>query len=723
MRLPNLSLATIAALVAVEPACTSSAEDVAPSTHVTFALDGGVPRFGAVPFPSDLQRASGQVARLEGFSTMVGAHEDALRDGLAALDGFGRTTPSVFFLDGDVDPSSLAEPSAMLVDVDRASPERGRTFPVVTRAIPSLRVVSVLPRPGTVLAPGRRYAAILTSRVRSANGTPLAAADAFAALARATCDARKTDAEKLYGDALDALVESHAIAGPGDVAGLAVFTTSRAVMELPALRDRVRALAPPKTVFDEAAAAPYAIKIFSRTSTPNLDDWLGTAPDKDETGKDWPGLDNPGGVPHDSIGAIATFAYESPSFLDAKTHHFERGPDGSFRLADEHALVPVTMVVPSTAPPAEGFPVVVAAHGLGGTRNNMLAIANELARAGFVVVGIDDVQHGARRGTKDLQSNYAGSYRGPDGLPDHDQLGGLDFFAGFVDLLAIRDNFRQTVLDHVSLVRLVQSASIDLAPLETALGGKAPLDGSKVFWTGGSFGGIMGATTVAIEPELRAASLQVPGGGFLHFVVPKSAQMSGLVSSLVMTAYGLDGEAPIDAFHPLIGVAATIVEAGDPLSYAPHVFASPFTFDGKPRSRPANVLLTYALDDEVLPNGATYALVRAMGLTAVGAPIRPIAGVPIAAGPVRGNLGGGTGAAIEYSPATHALGYQRWGDRAYGAYAGELDDGPAVPLTHTVRIEMPIREHIAGAVHFFRTATEGTAEAMVTSPARAFDPK
>lgn len=664
--------------LALAGGCGSSAEETR-ATRVTFVR--ATPKFGTVPFPSDLFRHDGRVDRIEGFDRVVGAHADALQEGYAALDGFGRTTATLFFVDGPVEPSAVA---AMLVDVDATSPDRGKKYPVVTKVLPSMKVISVLPLPGTVLDPGRKYAVAL------AKNATLVGDDGWLATAKKTKETRNSPADKLYGDALDVLVETGATKRD-DVAGLAVFTTSRAVEELPVLREIVRASTP-------RAHTDVVIK-FTGATTPSLDDWLG-APIKDDAGHDWPGLDNPGGVPHDAIGAVATFSYESPSFLNPRTHHFE-----GRRVADPHARVPVTVVVPSAPPPATGYPVIVAAHGLGGTRNNLLAIANELARAGFVTIGIDDVAHGARRGTKDLINNYAGTYKGPDGLPDRDQLGGLDFFAGFIDMLAIRDNFRQTVLDHVALVRLVQEPGA----LDGVLGAKLPLDGQRVVWTGGSFGGIMGATTVAVEPELRAASLQVPGGGFVHLLIPGSLAMSGLVHTVVRGAYRLEDEEALDQFHPLSNLAATIVEAGDPLVFAPHVFKSPLM----KRERPAQVLLTYALDDEVLPNLATHALIRAMGLPVLGSPLSPIEGVPLVAAPATKNLFGGTGVAVEYAPATHALGYQRWGDRSYLRGA----DGVLAPMAKPVRIEMPLREHLAQVVHFFNTS-----EAIQTAKGRPFDP-
>src|SRR6185436_15681683 len=116
--------------------------------------------------------------------------------------------------------------------------------------------------------------------------------------------------------------------------------------------------------------------------------------------------------------------------------------------------------------------------------------------AGFAVIGIDDVLHGARAGIPDEKNNYKGPWMGPDGIPDELPLA-VSFFAGFADFVAVRDNFRQTVLDQTSLVRLVQSQKLDLSPIAAATGGATPvLDGTRIYWSGGSLGGIMGTMTV-----------------------------------------------------------------------------------------------------------------------------------------------------------------------------------------------------------------------------------
>ena len=714
--LPVLVLAALLPVWGGASSCRSEV-DPGPPAHVRFSLARSPLRFGDVPFPSDLHRTTGHVDPIEGFDAIVGAHADALRDNLATLDAFGRTTAVHFFVDGTVplDASSLAG-HALLVDVEDG-PTKGRSIPVEAEWIGALRCISVIPAPGQVLLPGRRYAAILTTAVRTTDGRPLAPSTEFAGLLAKT--SRATAAEKLHGEALDAILAAR-VSSTNEVVGMAVYTTSRAVYELPTLRDRLSdaALPAPHLFLEAASAAPFPVAIFGRTTSPSLDEWLGI-PKKDAAGFELPGGDADAGIAHEALGVVASGSFEAPSFLDPTSHHFER--EGTlFRVANAVAKVPITIAVPNAPPPAEGYPVVLVSHGLGSTRATVLAVANEFARAGFVTVGIDDVEHGSRAGTADTTNEFAGTYRGPDGIPDRDTVAGLSFFAGFTGLAAMRDNFRQTVLDHASVVRLLRSPVLDLSPLAPALGGRVPkLDPRWIFWTGGSFGGINGATTAAVEPSIAAFALEVPGGGWAHYLIPHSPQMSTIVMKFVRTAYGVDdGDTPLDSFHPLNNLVAQVVEAGDPLAYAPHVAQMPFDFGGKPRATPANVLITYALDDEVLPNLATRALVTAMGLTQVGPSQRPFPGLLRAEGPFASTKG--LLAAVEYAPASHGLGYSRIGEHTYLPRSTALDalDGPEL-LPRPYKFAMPIREHLAQLVHFFVTTMAGKPEIILTAPSRA----
>jgi dienelactone hydrolase len=696
-----------------------SDERLSQGVPVRFELPAsGAPAFGDVPWPSDLYLGqTGGVGVVPGLER-VAAHHDSIQEGLSALDGFGRSTGALFSVDASVDPESLprtwdeasaADASARIVDVDPSSPLRGTRYPALAKPLDSLGLVAVIPVPGVVLPPGVRHAVLLTTHARTAGGAPLVAARALGAIAAGS---RSDAAGALYGEAIDALVASGEIATRGQIAGLAVFRTSNRVRELPELRARLGARSEPELLLG-ASAAPYTSVVFGVGGPVGLGDWLGK-PDKDEHGREWPGGDNPGGIAHDQIAVVAHGAFVAPSFLDPKTRRFEKDGSGVYVLAQPDATVPVTLVIPKAPAPASGYPVVINGHGLSNDRGSMLSVANELCRAGFAVIGIDDVLHGARGGVADEENNFPGTYLGPDGIPDEKPLP-IKFFAGFSDFVAVRDNFRQTVLDQTSLVRLIQSAKLDLAGLAPAAGGATPkLDPKRVYWSGGSLGGMMGTMTVAVEPEIRAAALQVPGASFVQLITTSSAKVSPLVTTLAGGTFGIQGEEVMDEFHPVGTLLAMVTEAGDPIGYAPHVLGEPIT-----ARTPPDLLVTYAVGDEVMPNIATVALMRALGVELATPALDAVPGLVSRAGPVSGNVKGRTAVAVQYAPANHGLGYGRWDTREF-VPGVPLDGDERFPaLSASFRIEMPIREHVAELVTFLSTANAGKAVVEVTAPPRA----
>ncbi|HYD46767.1 MAG TPA: hypothetical protein VEB21_00375 [Terriglobales bacterium] len=685
----------------------------------------GVTAFGDVPWPSDLHRDdSGAITAISGLDRLV-SQPAVIERGLTGSDGFGRASGGLFFVDAEVDAASLPrqlaeaeqdDAAVLLVDLDDTADEIGRRYPVLARPLPSLGCISAIPFPGVVLRPGARHALVLTVRARAATGESLVADDELARIATLSADERISRVERLYGDALDRLVAYGAVRRKREVAGLAVFTTSARVGEMAGLRQRLRQLPEPQLLFDPAAAAPYTTAIFGIAGAPTLDQWLGF-PERDEHGREWPGSDNPGGIAHDSIAVIASGAMVAPSFLDRSSGHFESDASGAVVLANATAKIPVTLMLPRSAAPAAGYPVVIHGHGLSNHRGSLLGIANELARAGFAMIAIDDVQHGARQGIRDNGNNYGGVYRGPDGIPDAFGLP-IAFFAGFGDFLAIRDNFRQSVLDHSSVVRLIQNPELDLTPLTEAAGGVTPrLDGERIFWSGGSLGGMMGTMVSAVEPEIDAAALQVPGGNFMQLITTNSAEVAPLVSTIARTLLGIRGDEVIDEFHPVANVLAIITEPGDPIAYAPHVLHNP-SLSGRGE---IDVLLTYAVGDEVMPNVATIALIRALGLELATPHLHDLDGVELADSPVVDNLPGGqTAAAVQYLPANHNLGYSRFDTRRFEP--GVPHPGPErFPLLpEPLRFEQPVREHADQLVGFFTSIiTGGPAHIEVTAPPHA----
>lgn len=712
-----LALSAVAGCGSDAPAGSGGA-----SVAVPFELSAGATLgFGDVPWPSDLHRGpDGFVLPLDGLDRLV-VRPERLQHELAALDGFGRSTGALFFIDADIDPATLPssweqaiadDVSVLLVDVDPTSSRRGERYPVIAKYLPGFGCLSIIPVPGVVLSPGVRHAAVLTPRIRTHAGERLGAAPELERILALAAGQRASAAERLYGDAADALLATGNVRRRGDLAAMAVFTTSDRIYEIVALRRRLHASPQPQLLLESQDAAPHTAAIFAYDGEPSLGDWLGN-PERDEEGRDWPGGDNPGGMPHDAIGVVASGAFVAPSFLRPGGGGFAVDPGtGEAVLAHPDATIPVTLALPRQPPPDGGYPVVIHGHGLSNHRGSMFGVANELARAGFAMIGIDDVLHGSRQGIPDRMNNYAGPYEGPDGIPDGVGFP-ISFFAGFGDFVAIRDNFRQTVLDHVSLVRLIQNPDLDLTALATAAVPEPRLDPTRIYWSGGSLGGIVGTMVLAAEPEIQAAALQVPGASFLQLITTQSAELASLVATLTRVLFSIDGVDDIDAFHPVATLLAAVTEPGDPIAHAPHVNRDPLM----PERGPADVLVSYAVYDEVLPNVATVALVRALGLDLAAPRLFDLPGIRTLEAPVVGNLDNGrTGAAVQYSPANHGLGYGRYDLRRF-VPSDDADGAERPRVAQEFRFEMPLREHLAQKVMFFESLANGNpARIEVTAP-------
>src|SRR5262249_38645390 len=164
------------------------------------------------------------------------------------------------------------------------------------------------------------------------------------------------------------------------------------------------------------------------------------------------------------------------------------------------AQIPFTVTVPSGTPPPGGWPVVIQQHGLGGQRDLVVAFAEADAAAGFASIGIDAVAHGYRfldctpsSQCQDTANNFGGT-AAPDGFADGTLLGfdigflsvNVEFFQAFHNFLGVRDNFRQTYADLLSLVRLLHGHSIDAAL-------NVSLNDNDIFYVGHSLGGLMGS--------------------------------------------------------------------------------------------------------------------------------------------------------------------------------------------------------------------------------------
>jgi hypothetical protein len=420
---------------------------------------------------------------------------------------------------------------------------------------------------------------------------------------------------------------------------------------------------------------------------------------------------------HDAIGAIFTGTFEAPEYRDAHGA-ISLGADGTPVAVNAHQRIPVTFALPRGPAPATGFPVMIWGHGLGGQRRDMLALANELCRAGIAVVAIDVVTFGQRAYPMDTMSLQTGPYHGPDGLGDMPAYLPTEFFGNLSNLVAMRDNLRQAALDLVQLRRLVGNPALDLSYAADEYGGRAPtLDTTQVGYGGDSLSGLLGTIFAGIESGVNPFLLNVPGGGIFTNVATDAPTLGQFVNIVPGGVFG----APmgvIDRFNPTLLLLQIGLDRADPASFAADVTAPA---DG---SRGHDVWVVESLWDEIMSNRSTELLAREMALPQITPPSIAVDGLTTIAAPVAANLAGGaTGAFFQTVPSTHGANISgRYGVRTYEPPFPRTDASTRYPqLAHAYRIREPVVGYQRQIAAFMVSTFAGHATISITGVEALYD--
>jgi hypothetical protein len=305
-----------------------------------------------------------------------------------------------------------------------------------------------------------------------------------------------------------------------------------------------------------------------------------------------------------------------------------RDDDGVLRLVAGVAepkrtyRVPVRVWLPRTG--TRPFPTLVFGHGLNGDRSQGQELADAALPHGYAVVALDALVHGLHPTSP-----------GPD-------LGAIERVAAFFstgDLampsfngLEHREHWRQSTYDKLQLTRALQ------AGMDVDGDGTVDLDPTRLAYAGVSLGGIMGPELLALTDAYSAGIVSVPGGRISSIL--SEGTFAGIVL-LLRPPRTTDGD--IARFFPVI---QTILDGGDPASYADHTFV-----DRPLGGRVPSVLMTVALGDEIVPNVASWALARAYRMPIVAEVLQPVPGLePAATTPLSGNFAGGmaTGGLLQF---------------------------------------------------------------------------
>lgn len=616
--------------------------------HFQVPRDGVEAEFTTLPWPNDIRLDPDGTVSLRGFPADSPIVTQYLQVIDAEAKGWGTNAGIFFRFDAPIDPATLpATPvdtlspgaSAYLVDIDAASPTLGQRVPLEVRYrdAPGTYIgphsLVLLPVPGFTLRPGTTYAALLTRGIRDAAGQPCRRdIDLVRVLSSATQEDPVLEAARAAYAPLRRYLDEAGIA-PTDILNAAVFTTQVVVEEMRALR---------QAVYRDLPTPPAAPADLAFTGS--------------------------GAGYH-----VYEGTYEAPIYQAGEPPYSRDGGGFVFDANGRPVLqrtepVRFALSVPVGPMPAAGWPVVLYAHGTGGSYRSHISggTAEDLARiyrdgrlvGRAAVIGIDQVLHGTRCG---------------EGTCNPD----LDFF-NFQNPVAGRDNVRQGALDNVQLLRLVKAMNLPAAP-----GTGAPLrfDPSRIFFMGHSQGGLTGPPFLAVEPEIPLAVLSGAGGHMILSLLSKTEPVD--IPELLTLL--LNESDPVDRFHPVLSLIQLFIEPADPLNYGRHFVDEPV-----PGVAPKQIFLSQGLVDHYTPPMLTEALAVVVGLDLVGPFLEPTpslalrdamraagAGVPpdpavIAAyaplgRPVSGNLAGGTVTGVLAQ-------YTAWGD-ADGHYV--LFDNPA----------------------------------------------
>jgi hypothetical protein len=509
--------------------------------------DKGTPDLAGLPYPNTLQSIGPLLAAAmehPGFPVVPVAYF-RFSAPLPALDASA------------VIPADKASP-ILLVDVDPMSPQRGALTPVVATTPPTDGwvtddMLAAAPRPGFVLHPKREYAFVVMKGLNDAAGAPLAVPQALADLrAGKAGGAKGAAAIALYQPLWETLKTLGVEAA--DVAAATVFTTGDVVQDNAELAS--------------ALAPKYPIEIQD----------LHVDPDD--------------GAQHDRycelVGKVTypQFQKGKPPFDTEGSFDFS---DGGLPKKQRDEDAPFTISIPKGEMPPGGFPLVLYFHGSGGLSTAVVDRGKwvpENDPSKCPSSGIDEWNGVKGCNTKGQGPAWvlapfgfamAGSALplNPERLPGASETAYLNLG----NLSAMRDNFRQGIIEQRLFLDALVKLSIDPATLGACSGISLPagakaykFDVKNVFAQGQSMGGMYTNLISATEPRIRASVPTGAGGYWSHFILitPLIPGVAGKVGVAL-----LGTTAKLTFLHPGLSLFETAAEAVDPMVSMPRLGRRP----------------------------------------------------------------------------------------------------------------------------------------------------
>ncbi len=614
---------------------------LAESVHARFDLS--TPQAG--PFPSDR------------FTVPDPMHYTGLHV-INTLDGFNLQPRLSIPFDGPIDVASVTSQSVFLVSLGSTLPDGASGGHVVG-------INQIVWDPGTntlhvesdeLLDQHTRYVLVVTNTVRNLDGKHVKAAREFLDFIDDANGSTGDPALEAYRTQLRNALSQLDAAGvvPQDqVVTASIFTTQSVTAVLEKIRDEIKVATPAPADFLLGPGGSRTVFALSTMMSVRLNAQVSADPTAPLST-----LPLPLSVLNVVPGAVGTIAFGKYSSPDYRVHPGEFIPAVGTKfgtpVVQGSSDVGFILFLPSSPEPATGYPVAIFGHGAGGNKAESGFVAAKLAQQGIAVIAIDQPGNGFGPlstytiGFTDLSSvTFPSVGRGIDQNGDG-KIGQSEGFSAARPrtILGGRDGQRQTVIDHMQLVREIEVG------MDVDGGGLPDLDPSRIYYLGPSRGGIQGLPFLAIEPDVRAGIFTVPGGSgefrlaassrgdpgaSLQARVPSLINSPGITrldglpvlppyfnenmplrSGAAFTALLQDGTTQVIR-SPLINTIPGAMDiqqviengewasqAGDAVAYAAYIRRKPL--GGVPAKA---VIVQFANGDRVVPNPTTTAILRA----------------------------------------------------------------------------------------------------------------
>jgi Bacterial Ig-like domain len=530
-------------------------------------------------------------------------------DVLNTLDGFNVDARVSIPFSGPIDLATVRPDTVFLAD------RRGNRV-ALDRLVWTAATNTLHGNPSVYLDQHTSYVLAVTDGVKAADGSPLVATDF------------REQADDDYGRDLFRALPWTRLPKSRLVAA-SLFTTQSITSILEQVRRAIDRSSPAPVRFDLGPAGTRTVFPVASVTSVTFNRQVGTSSFQPAV--------QPPAVPV-VPGAIATVAYGKFTSPDYENALKVIPPAPTRKLAPVPVQganeLYVNVYLPNRPKPPEGWPVAIFGHGFTDSKQGApLAVASLMANSGIATVAINVVGHGGGPlGTLTVARTDGAPVTFPAGGRGIDQNGNgtIDSTEGVnaappFTIVGNRDGLRQTVIDLMQLVREIE-VGVDVDG-----DGKGDLDRDRVGYFGQSFGGIYGTTFLAVEPDVHAGVLNVPGGSITEIarLSPSFRPLVGL--SLIGRVPSLYNAVPNPTFTnfvenmPLSGLPPVVdavpgagaiqrqldrniwaQAAADPVAYARHVRADPLQ-----NVDPKAVIVQFAKGDQTVPNPTASALIRA----------------------------------------------------------------------------------------------------------------